>query len=522
MHIGRVLRRTTSKPAFALFLVGSFGLTACLNTSMVVVGETPAPAPPPLPAISVSVVDDAGGSMAGALVDFQGFVTETNAAGLASTFWEDEPIVVVATAPGFHESTAHLEEFSDDPIEIALRPVVLTGRVTDADGDGIEGAAVQLGDVTTTSGLNGAFRLERVVAGEALVTRPAWMPATATWDGTTDGLEIVIEPRMVKALHITGWTPRNEEAWSGLLALADTTEINALVVDLKDESGRVYYPSAVPLAEEVGATREFYHLADLVAEVEQHDLYMIGRLVTFQDPVAARARTDLAIVNTDGTPFEKNGQYFLDPTDPTVRLYALDLATEACRAGIDEIQFDYVRFPDGFGTSVRFDGGSAYLGAYNDPEAGAARVAVIAAFLQQARELLNPIGCAVSADVFAIILSVPDDQGIGQRTEDLSGAVDAISPMIYPDHYVDGSFGFETPFDHPSEVIDAALAAGIPRLHPTAIMRPWLADYYYGPSEVRAEIDAAEKYGIGWMLWNANSNHTPGALHPESSATTAE
>jgi hypothetical protein len=519
MHIGRALRRTTSRPALALFLAGSLGLSACLNTSIVVVGETPAPAPPPLPAISVSVVDDDGASVEGALVDFQGFATETNAAGIASTLWEDEPIVVVATAPGFHESTAHLEEFSDDPVEIALRPVVLTGRVTDPDGDGIEGAAVHLGNVNTTSGADGAFRLERVVAGEAAVTRPAWMPATATWDGTTDGLDVVLQPRTAKALHVTGWTPQNEEQWSGLLALADTTEVNALVVDLKDESGRVYYQSAIPLSQEVGATREFYQLADLVAEIQQHDLYMIGRVVTFQDPLAARARTDLAITNTDGTPFEKNGQYFLDPTDPNARQYALDLAAEACRAGIHEIQFDYVRFPDGFGSSVRFDGGSAFLGAYNDPVSGAARVAVIAAFLQQARELLNPLGCAVSADVFAIILSVPDDQGIGQRTEDLSGAVDVISPMIYPDHYSDGSFGYEKPFDNPGGVIDAALAAGMPRLHPTAIMRPWLADYYYGPAEVRAEIDAAEKYGVGWMLWNANSNHTPGALNPEDSAT---
>ena len=516
MQIGRIRRTTTSKPTLALILVGSLGLSACLNTSMVVVGETPAPVPPPPPHIFVSVVDDTGASVAGARVDFGGLVTETDAVGMAATVWEDIPIAVVAAAPGFHEATASLEAFSDDPVQIALRPVVLTGRVTDPDGDGIQGAAVRLGDVAATSGPNGSYRLERVLPGDVHVARPAWMTATAPWDGVTAGVDIVLEPRVVKALHVTGWTPQNAEAWNGLLDLADSTEINALVVDLKDESGRVYYQSTVPLAVEVEATREFYRLDELIEEVEEHDLYMIGRLVTFQDPVAARARVDLAITNSDGSPFEKNGQYFLDPTDASARQYALDLAKEACEAGVHEIQFDYVRFPDGFGTSVRFDGGAAYLGAYNDVAAGDARVGVIAAFLQQAREMLNPLGCAVSADVFAITLSVPDDQGIGQRTEDLSGVVDAISPMIYPDHYSDGSFGYENPFDHPGGVIDAALAAGMPRLQPTAIMRPWLADYYYGPAEVRAEIDAAEKYGIGWMLWNANSNHTAGALEPES------
>ncbi|MDH3260608.1 MAG: hypothetical protein OEM84_06500 [Acidimicrobiia bacterium] len=520
MHIGRVLRTTTIRSSTAMIL--ALGLSACLTTSMVVVGETPAPPPPPPPSVSVTVVDEAGVTLAGAQVDFQGFVTETDIAGLASTIWEDEPIVVVAAAPGFHEATANLEEFSDDPMEIALEPVVLTGRVTDATGDGVAGAAVRLGDAEAISGVDGAFRLERVLSGEAVVTRPAWMPAVVAWEGEPGPLDIVLEPRVVRALHVTGWTPQNAEAWNGLLDLADTTEINSLVVDLKDESGRVYYPSAVPLAAEVGATREFYQLSDLVQEVEEHDLYMIGRLVTFQDPVAARARTDLAITNPDGTPFEKNGQYFLDPTDAAARQYALDLAVEACEAGVHEIQFDYVRFPDGFGSSVRFDGGTAYLGAYNDPVSGAARVGVIADFLGKARGLLNSRGCAVSADVFAIILSVPDDQGIGQRTEDLSGVVDAMSPMIYPDHYSDGSFGYEIPFDHPGEIIAAALAAGMPRLQSTAIMRPWLADYYYGPTEVRAEIDAAERYNIGWMLWNANSNHTPGALKPPETDATAD
>ena len=460
--------------------------------------------------------------MAGAQVDFQGLVTEADATGVASTIWEEVPIVVTAFAPGFHEATSNLEVFSEDPVLISLRPVVLPGRVANAAGEGIEGAAVELGGAEAISGVDGSFRLERVVAGEAVVSRPAWMPAAVTWDGVTGRLDVVLEPRMVKALHITGWTPQNSEAWNGLLSLADNTEINSLVVDLKDESGRVYYLSNVPLAEEVGATREFYQLADIVEQVEQHDLYMIGRIVTFQDPVAARARRDLAVRNADGTPFHKGDQYFLDPTDPVARQYALDLAAEACGAGVDEIQFDYVRFPDGFGSSVQFDGGTAYLGAYNDPESGAARVAVIAAFLQQARELVNPMGCAVAADVFAIVLSVPDDQGIGQRTEDFSEVVDVISPMIYPDHYSDGSFGYQKPFDYPGEVIDSALAAGMPRVQSTAIMRPWLADYYYGPLEVRAEIDAAEEYGIGWMLWNANSNHTSGALKPPETGTTAD
>ncbi len=92
--------------------------------------------------------------------------------------------------------------------------------------------------------------------------------------------------------------------------------------------------------------------------------------------------------------------------------------------------------------------------------------------------------------------------------------MDVLSPMIYPDHYADGTFGYDNPYDHPGGVVAAALRAGMPRLAPTTVMRPWLADYFYGPDEVRAEIDAAERHTGGWMLWNANSNHTPGALRP--------
>jgi hypothetical protein len=512
MHMRRARRAAISSIRVAAILAGTLVLSSCLNTSLLVIGETPAPPPPPPPSISIAVVDNEGDALVGAEVMFGTAATTTDANGLAATVWEDEVIPVTAGFPGFHDAVASLEVFSDDPLVVALEPVVLTGQVVTTGGSGIPGTTVRLGSIEAVTGPAGAFALERVVPGDISAQRPAWLPASVSWDGTAENVEITLEPRTVKALHVTGWVPQNPEAWNELLDLAETTEINSLVVDLKDESGRVYYPSAVPLAEEVGATREFYQLTDIVEQLNERDLYMIGRLVTFQDPVAARARTDLAIQNPNGTPFEKNGQYFLDATDPNARRYALDLAQEACAAGVHEIQFDYVRFPDGFGDSVVFDGGTAYLGAYNDPEAGAARVAVISAFLQEARDLLNPMGCAVSADVFAIILSVPDDQGIGQRPEEISEVVDAISPMIYPDHYSDGSFGYEKPFDFPGEVVGAALAAGMPRLGEIAIMRPWLADYYYGPAEVRAEIDAAEAFELGWMLWNANSNHTPDAL----------
>ena len=142
------------------------------------------------------------------------------------------------------------------------------------------------------------------------------------------------------------------------------------------------------------------------------------------------------------------------------------------------------------------------------------RVGAIESFLKLAREAIHPLGCAISADVFAIVMSTPDDQGIGQRPEDLTKHLDAISPMIYPSHYGDGWLGFADPNDHNAEVTADALDDGSGRLNNSALMRPWLQGFYYNASEVLEGINEAEKRGFGWMLWNANGNYELAWLPP--------
>ena len=117
------------------------------------------------------------------------------------------------------------------------------------------------------------------------------------------------------------------------------------------------------------------------------------------------------------------------------------------------------------------------------------------------------MGCAVSADIFGIVLSSPDDQGIGQRPEDLTGIVDAVSPMLYPSHYSDGWLGFDEPNDHPGPVVADALDDGLPRFGEITIMRPWLQAFYYTANQVLAQIDEAESRGLGWILWNATGKY---------------
>lgn len=455
----------------------------------------------PRMALSVTVIDDADQPIPNADVVVDG----TPIDGRTQVSLDDFPIEIQVTAPGYLPASSTV--FTPiDTVTIWLEPVTLHGTITTPEGMPLPDAVVSLGAVIATTGPDGTFDLTPAVPGTVSIERPAWMPATVDWDGSTKTIAAELEPRIVKAIHAVAWLPEGD-GWGPFLDLADRTEINAVVFDIKDESGVIRYESNVPLAGEVGAVEPSYSLADVVTEMHRRGLYVIGRVVSFEDPIVASARPDLAI-RVGSNAFRKGAQAFLDPTDPDARAYNLDVAIEACRAGIDEIQFDYVRFPTGLTSRMTLDGDGVYVGSAGQAD----RVGVIASFLGEARTALHELGCAVSADVFAIVLSTQNDQGIGQRPEETGGQVDALSPMVYPDHYSDGWIGFSTPADHPYAVVENALDDGMPRLPSATIMRPWIADFNYGASSVRAEIDAAESFELGWMLWNPGSRVTEGAL----------
>jgi hypothetical protein len=162
---------------------------------------------------------------------------------------------------------------------------------------------------------------------------------------------------------------------------------------------------------------------------------------------------------------------------------------------------------------VRFPAGATGRAARSShPVTQAERLEAVVGFLTEARERLHPEGCAVAVDVFAIVLSSPDDQGIGQRPEELSEVVDVLSPMVYPSHYAEGWLGFAEPNDHPAEVVADALDDGMARLAGTAVLRPWLQAFSYSSSRILGEIDQSEQRGLGWMLWNPGSRYEVEAL----------
>ncbi len=489
-------------------------LAACSGPSLVVVGEGVPPAPP-VPELGVVVVDHNGDPVEGAEVVFGEFVTlDTGSDGKISSEWPRRPVKIDASAAGFHPGSVDVAALPDTRlVELALEPVRVGGKVTDPTGRGISWAEVSLGEATARTNSSGSFELVRVEPGPISVSRTAFEQAVVDWDGTTAQVTVSLSPRTIKSLRASGPAAGDIDRWNELMRLADETEVNAIVIDTKDEAGVVFYATEVETAHEVGAVQVSYRPDVLLADAKDRGLYTITRIVTFQDFHLGSAFPELAVTDlADGTAWTTdNGQVWLDPTDRDSWDYPLALAEEACRLGYDEIQFDYVRFPTD---------GPVDRASYDGPADAAGRSIAITSFLAEARNRLNPMGCAVASDIFSVVLTSTGDQGLGQQIEDLAAVVDVISPMIYPSHYSTGWFGFDCPNDHPAEVVGNALDDGMPRIQGPAIVRPWIQDFTfgcgraYGEEEVRSEIDAVEERDLGWILWNARSNFTEAALKP--------
>ncbi len=447
------------------------------------------------------VLDDLGAPIASAVVDSEGTQLGVSGAdGRIQLKWKASTVLEVS-APGHVTRTVTVSERPDAPVDTVLTARVLRGRVVDEAGGAVSAARVITSSGVGVSDSEGRFTIRGAEPGEVTVERPAWMPETFDWDGGPGETTVTVQQFVARAVHMTGDTVRDR--LEEFLQMAAETELNALMIDLKDETGLVWYRTEDPTAIEVGANHNAYDLADVVARARDRGLYVVGRLVVFNDPVAAVRKPSMAVWDSDtNAPYAVSGQYFLDPTDPDARRYGLDLAVEACSYGLDEVQFDYVRFPDNRRQSATFDGGVS----------ADVRMATINAFLAEAVSLLHPMGCAVGADVFGFITRAIDDGAIGQRWEDVAAIVDVVSPMVYPSHYSTGWYEFEVPNDHPGAVVSNALEDGLGRLPRNVVVRPWLQDFGYNTSQVREQIDSAEVFGLGWMLWNSRSNVTVDAL----------
>jgi hypothetical protein len=318
----------------------------------------------------------------------------------------------------------------------------------------------------------------------------------------------------VRGIYLTAYTAGQPGSLRNLIALIDSTALNAMVINIKDEQGRATYDTKVAAFQEAGAVSiQIRDVEGLLRTLDAYGIYVIGRLVTFEDSTLPLHNPDLAVKRPDGSLWrDDNGRGWTDPFRQEVWEYNLALAEEAASLGFDEIQFDYVRFPtDG-------DTRNAVFSRPNGPD-NANRVLAITEFLTTARERLAPYGCLVSADIFGITLSTSIDTSLGQVLETITPAVDYISPMIYPSHYGAGHFGLPSPDAAPYETVFGALSDGLERLSPEAKdkFRPWLQDFSlyntYGAEEVLAQIRATHDLGIkGWLLWSPGNNYNVAAL----------
>jgi hypothetical protein len=340
-------------------------------------------------------------------------------------------------------------------------------------------------------------------AGAGTGTQAASHAATA--------LQVAVRPRPlpveIRGVHVTGALASIPGKLAEYEALTKVG-LNTIELDVKDEGGEIAFnPAGVALARKAGAVRDYYDPRKVAREMHRKGIYLIGRVVVFQDPYLARARPDMAIRRPDGSIWATSaGLEWVNPYDRRVWDYAISVAAAAARAGFDEIMLDYVRFP-----SDGDVGAAVYPGRTSVPKGR-----LIANFAAYAQDRLGPLGVRVSTALFG--LSATRDLGIGQVPRWISQHVDQIHPMSYPALYSNGELGIASPSAEPGETVFRTLIDFRQQMRGSgAQIVPWVQDWSYRPEQVMQQIRAARLQGAkGFLLWNASGIYTKSALAPPS------
>ncbi|GAB4430877.1 MAG: putative glycoside hydrolase [Chloroflexi bacterium OHK40] len=436
-------------------------------------------------------------------------------------------------------------------LDAVLRPDTLTGRLVDQEsGEPVTNATIIA--TTTLPGTDvafaridnsrdGSFTLKGLPEqGYLQVLSPGYAKQVIEIKPGSVPTEIALERFRVKALYITAAIATRDDFVDEYIDLIDRTELNAIVIDLKsdlrDDLGLVYYDTQVPLARELGLSAPYIDMPALVQRLKERGIYTIARVQLFSHDNAlsdARPEWSIRLKETGEVYADYPGpgiRYaYLDPTNRNVWDYNIQLGVEAALMGFDEINYDYIRFPDWYGDKQSFTDTLLFsepIDPANNPDR---MFEVITEFMDEAHRAVNGAGAKMSIDVFGRVvlgqsLTIAQDiQRMGQHT-------DYIAPMPYPSLWWPGAFGLESPVDEPYAVLDAANQSALAQINDQyARLRPWLQDHTdpwaykvvtYGPEQVRAQIDATEKYPEidGWMLYdsaNAYRGAFGGAVRPE-------
>lgn len=338
----------------------------------------------------------------------------------------------------------------------------------------------------------------------------------AIYSAVEKKVDFVSNPRIVnRGLYISSHTAKSSKNMERLKDFSKRNGLNTFVIDVKDDNGNIlfYSEAAEKYCPAGNGKSQIKDIEKYVQDLKDDGFYLIARVVTFKSPKYSKKHPEKSILNknTGGLYSDRDKITWGTPYDRDLWQYNLDVALEAAKVGFNEIQFDYVRFPDiPRGVSVDFRN-----------EKDETKAAVIQKFLIEARRILNEQEVYVSADIFGWSATALSDVGIGQHWEALSNVVDVVSPMIYPSHYGRGNFGFTVPDANPYGTIDGAMKDSISRdknIYTPAANRPWIQDFtakwvngyiVYGEAEMIAQVKALKANGIEeFLLWNSANRYT--------------
>jgi hypothetical protein len=331
-------------------------------------------------------------------------------------------------------------------------------------------------------------------------------------------------PSPLRAIYVNAWAFGGRR-FDDLVRLADRTEINAFVVDVKDDTGYLTYRSEVPTAVAIGANSQLRarDTRDRLRVLREHGIHPIARIVVAKDPLLAARKPAWSVQHVNGGLWRDRLDFaWVDAFNDSVWVYAAQLAAEAVRVGFAEVQYDYVRFPD---EPERRLATAVFAGR----RPGETKRQGVARNLRLLRDRTRALGVPFTIDVFGLTTSATGDMGIGQLWEDLVTTADVVLPMVYPSHYARGHYDLARPNSEPYKVIRRAMQDALRRSAPlgkTAEIRPYLQAFTLGqprytPVEVREQIRAAEELGLrSWVLWNPRSAYDAGIFRSRIAAAT--
>lgn len=398
---------------------------------------------------------------------------------------------------------------------VAVAP--LRGMVIDADTkQGIPLAYVVSGDTTVRTDHDGRFTLPASMAGQAVGARmPGYRQQQGKLQAPNAGpTMLTLRKFESRGLYLSAWGIGSSKLRGDALALIAQTNLNTLVIDVKGDAGIVPYRSEV--WEALGYPKQtvvtVHDMPALIKDLHDKGIYLIARVVTFKDDKMANAKPQWAIKTSGGAIWkDREGLAWLDPSIPATWEPAVAMAEEAAKLGFDEIQFDYVRYPDTPGLQ------------FSQPNTWEVRPFMISAFLDKARQRLAKYNVYMSADIFGYVCWNLNDTLIGQQLEMLSDRLDYLSPMLYPSGFTWGIPGHVMAVGSPYEIVHHSLQAAIERSGMSGVrFRPWLQSFkdyafdrrVFGEKEIRAQIQASEDvHAQGWLLWNASNHYSTAGLN---------